>query len=221
VKAFVIHLPTLPKEAIQVNGIVEQLLKYGIDAVAFAGVDGTQAQHLVKQNNLQLWPYNVKGSPIDANDVDWGKLSRPGVMGCFLSHYALWEKCVELNEPIMIFEDDVKLYRSWYPVDWDGILILSLGKNSPTRDPWKKYLENPEGQPTALEWRNRSMPGTSGYAVKPNAARQLLNTYRGYWTASDNAINCDVCQIQISNYIMGRHMNSDEGNVSLTKRKWP
>ncbi|WP_413113973.1 glycosyltransferase family 25 protein [Thaumasiovibrio sp. DFM-14] len=30
-----------------------------------------------------------------------------GEIGCYCSHYLAWEKCVELNEPIIIFEDDV------------------------------------------------------------------------------------------------------------------
>ena len=29
-----------------------------------------------------------------------------GEVGCFLSHWRLWEKCIELNEPILILEDD-------------------------------------------------------------------------------------------------------------------
>jgi len=30
-----------------------------------------------------------------------------GEVGCILSHIKLWKKCVELNEPILILEDDV------------------------------------------------------------------------------------------------------------------
>ncbi|WP_104713491.1 glycosyltransferase family 25 protein [Helicobacter cetorum] len=33
----------------------------------------------------------------------------PQELGCFLSHYFLWKKCLELNEPIIILEDDVAL----------------------------------------------------------------------------------------------------------------
>ena len=29
-----------------------------------------------------------------------------GEVGCFLSHYLLWKKCIDLNEPILILEDD-------------------------------------------------------------------------------------------------------------------
>ena len=31
----------------------------------------------------------------------------PGVIGCGLSHIALWRRCVELGEPIVVMEDDI------------------------------------------------------------------------------------------------------------------
>lgn len=30
-------------------------------------------------------------------------------LGCFASHYELWKKCIELDEPILIFEDNLHL----------------------------------------------------------------------------------------------------------------
>lgn len=30
-----------------------------------------------------------------------------GQLGCYASHYLLWKKCVELNKPIIILEDDI------------------------------------------------------------------------------------------------------------------
>ena len=219
-KAFVIYLPTAPKKAIAVDGIVDQLKKYGLDAQAFEGTDGHQAQAMVQQHNLQLWPYSLKGRLIDYQDRDWNKLSRPGVIGCFLSHYSLWQRCAELGEPIAIFEDDVQLLRGWQPVDWQDILILSLGKKAHLKTPWRDYLETPSGEPQAVDWNNRSMPGTVGYAIRPAMAKKLVDVYQGHWTASDNAINVDIGRIQISTHLMGRHMTHQEGNVSLTKRIW-
>ncbi len=32
-----------------------------------------------------------------------------GELGCYASHYSLWEKCIELNEVICILEDDITL----------------------------------------------------------------------------------------------------------------
>ena len=44
-------------------------------------------------------------------DRDWRdpNLQRPvtkGEFACSLSHVEMWKKCIELNEPIMIIEDD-------------------------------------------------------------------------------------------------------------------
>ena len=45
-------------------------------------------------------------------DKNWrdpilGRVMTKGEIGCFLSHWELWEKCAEGDEPFMIFEDDV------------------------------------------------------------------------------------------------------------------
>jgi glycosyl transferase family 25 len=36
-----------------------------------------------------------------------GRLAVPGEIGCYSSHYLAWEKCVLLNQPVIVFEDDV------------------------------------------------------------------------------------------------------------------
>ncbi len=38
-----------------------------------------------------------------------GSATTLGQLGCFASHYLLWEKCVELNEGIIVMEDDALL----------------------------------------------------------------------------------------------------------------
>jgi len=42
-------------------------------------------------------------------ESDFMHLGKKGAVGCSLSHIRLWKKCVELNEPIIIIEDDVNL----------------------------------------------------------------------------------------------------------------
>lgn len=41
--------------------------------------------------------------------INTGRTAAKGEIGCYASHLALWEKCVELDEPIMIMEDDFYL----------------------------------------------------------------------------------------------------------------
>jgi GR25 family glycosyltransferase involved in LPS biosynthesis len=247
-KAFIIHLSSREHSVKQATGMQQQLKSFGITAELFDGIPGDQAVKLAAKSKKTLYPYSIKNRVLDDNDIRHlirpelyegfkkkyqykiierqligeehkGKLSRPGVVGCFYSHYALWKKCVELGEPIMIFEDDVKFYRGYYPVTFDGVLILSLGKSSFLSSPNKEYLEYPSGDPKAMLWRNFSMPGASGYAIKPDAALGLIKFYKPYWYPADNAINQFVAPIQIHNYIMGRNLLPEEGNISMTKSK--
>jgi GR25 family glycosyltransferase involved in LPS biosynthesis len=247
-KAFIIYLPSRPHSVLQSAEMLKTLKSYRISAELFEGIPGDVAVALAQRAGKILYPYSIKNRQLDQKDIQnlirpelyeefqqryqcniverqligenhIEKLSRPGVVGCFYSHYALWQRCVELNEPIMIFEDDVKFYRNYRQVDFEGVLILSLGKKSFLSEPTKSYLENPTGRPSARLWRNFSMPGASGYAITPNAALGLIKFYRPYWYPVDNAINQFVCQIHIHNYIMGRNLLSEEGNVSTINCK--
>lgn len=246
-KAFVIYLPDREHSVAHATYMVDTLNSYQLDAELFEGTNGDVAEMLAKKENRVPYPYGIKSNKVDDEylkqyinpdlwedfqknhhykivqrqplgpDID--KVTRPGVIGCFYSHYSLWKKCIDLNEPIMIFEDDVNFFRGWYPVEWEGVLILSLGKSSFLNEPYKTYLEDPVGNPQPMLWRQFSMPGASGYAIKPNAAKALIKQYREYYCPADNAINQFVCYIQIHNYIMGRNTLPEEGNISMTKFK--
>lgn len=38
--------------------------------------------------------------------INCGRVVATGEIGCYASHLAMWKKCVELNQPIVIMEDD-------------------------------------------------------------------------------------------------------------------
>jgi GR25 family glycosyltransferase involved in LPS biosynthesis len=246
-KAFVIYLPERAHSVTHANYMIETLRDYNLDAHLYEGTPGTTALKNLEKDKRQLYPFSIKNRELSLNEVKtlvnpecwedfkqnyaWkiyekqrigseaGKMRRPGVVGCFYSHYGLWRKCVELGEPIMIFEDDVKFYRGWTPIDWEGVLILSLGKSSFLNEPYQTYLENPAGTPQPMPWRQFSMPGASGYAIKPDAALSLVKAYRDYYRPADNAINQELSKLQIHNYLMGRNTLDNEGNISMTKAK--
>ena len=247
-KAFIIHLPSHQHSVDHANYMQTTLQDYGIDAELFVGINGNVAVARANKEHKTLYPYSIKNRQLSDVDLqqyikpelfdsfiknhwwkiferhpidpaDHGKMSRPGVIGCFYSHYELWKKCVDLDEPIMIFEDDVKFYRAYQPVEFEEILILSLGKSSFLSEPQKTYLENPTEIPQAILWKNFSMPGASGYAIKPQIARRLVKHWKPYWYPADNAINQSLCTIQIHNHLMGRNTLPDEGNISMTKFK--
>jgi GR25 family glycosyltransferase involved in LPS biosynthesis len=247
VKAFVIYLPQHPHSVASSNVTLSTLKSYDINAELFEGTIGEAAVAQAERAGKHLYPYGIKSRELSQADIvamirpelqsaflqqyygkiyerlsvgeSAGKMSSPGVVGCFYSHYGLWQKCVELDEPIMIFEDDVKFYRPFEPVDWEDVLVLALGKTTYLNEPYKDYLENPTGIPQAVRWRNHSMPGCVGYAIKPHAAKKLVKFWRPYWTPADNAINSSICQIQMATHQMGRTTLPEEGNISSIKMK--
>jgi len=94
----------------------------GIDISVFDAVDG---QTLDKQVLL-------RAGIIDDLNLNFTM----GFLGSALSHRALWEKCIELGRPILIFEDDVFLpdaLRDWIQPALDelgaGRDIVFLGYN--------------------------------------------------------------------------------------------
>ena len=90
-----------------------------------------------------------------------------GEVGCFLSHWHLWNKCIEKNEPIIVLEDDAILTDKF---DVKEISKLSydfvyLG--------WKEMDKSEEidgelVKPVYPYW-------TLAYMIRPEAARVLVN----------------------------------------------
>jgi len=92
----------------------------------------------LNHTQVQLKGYNwIRHSAVDAagksfdelcgegwfGDGDWIdpilKTSiTPGEIGCFASHYMVWQKIVADNEPALILEDDINLLK---PLDFDNI----------------------------------------------------------------------------------------------------
>jgi len=85
----------------------------------------------------------VDGNTIRILDLDHSIIKKGsknysnGAVGCALSHLQLWEKCIELNKPIVIMEDDVIVSRDYNkhmnnlmnnlaPKNWD---IIQLNYN--------------------------------------------------------------------------------------------
>lgn len=105
--------------------------------------------HFDKQNSTYMGAYSYYDA-IDGNTIDISQLKpatftkgsvnySKGAIGCALSHLNLWKKCIEINKPILIMEDDVIVSADFtthldtvmrmLPVDWD---ILQLSYNFDT-----------------------------------------------------------------------------------------
>lgn len=209
IKSFIIHLSKIPSSLSSARKLQTDLKNINIDAELFEGTYGNDAVWLLEKESRTVHPFGPKG-PSDEKYVR--KNMRPGVAGCFYSHYNLWKRCVELNQDICIFEDDVKIIRPLIPVKFNDILIIATGDNK--IDDYLTYINNPTGEPMATGYYHLSMPGTVGYLISPIGAKKLLKTYKSTFLASDNAINKNIVDIQIHNYIVGL---ANLEKISLTK----
>jgi GR25 family glycosyltransferase involved in LPS biosynthesis len=244
-KSFIISLSKIPSSAESSQKVLKQLIEYGLDAELFEGTYGYDAEELFKKDNRRIAKYGIKTetisrdeyarrfpeNPIPSNaleltvrceldpDTKIAKILRPGVIGCFYSHYRLWQKCIELDEPILIFEDDVIFERNFIPVDWKEVLLVCTGKEAYKHEFYSSKLYDPEGEPKAVKLPNTSMPGAVGYGIKPDAARKLVDYYREEFLPADTAMNVFIVKLECHTHLMGRASIAEDGKESLTATK--
>jgi GR25 family glycosyltransferase involved in LPS biosynthesis len=218
-KSYIICLSKIQASLTTATNLKQCLEEFGMEVELFEGTYGNDAVKIMADQGRTVHPFGIKGPSAVASEnpiEDNGKISSPGVKGCFLSHYGLWQKCAELNEPIIIWEDDIVLSRPYIPVEWQDVLVVSLGHPNKS-ERYLDYLKNPIGDPQAMPYRNSSMPGCCGYALKPHAARKLVETYANTYLPADNAINQHHVIIEIHNYIMGTALVGKHVKKSLTR----
>jgi glycosyl transferase family 25 len=206
-KSYIITLSKISSSAESAGKLQQDLSKIGIAAELFEGTYGSEAIKLIQSEKRF-----VHGYPVPGNDKYYFKQLRPGVQGCFLSHYRLWKRCLELAEPILIFEDDVIIYRPLIPVEFLDVLVICLGAVKRRR--YEHYLYNPSGTASARLYDNATMPGACGYVIKPEAAEKLVKTYENSYLAADNSICQPLVKIQIHNHLIGE---ANTNKKSLTK----
>ena len=161
IKVFVINLARSPERR---KSMQKQLESFAgeLDFFFFKAIDGQQDEHLAFAQHLcPNVTLAYKGRDLTTSEK-----------ACFASHYSLWQKCVALDEPILVLEDDVvfgdgfmegikdilnckheyvrfrcTFLTKFYPLS--GPFRLSLGKAGGTQG----YYLTPQG---ALKFLDRS-----------------------------------------------------------------
>lgn len=220
-KALIIRLSKIPESNKSSAKVKAQLSEWGIDAEFIEGTYGSEAREIFANEGRTLHPVSFKGNLV-SEDPEYVETSmRPGVMGCFHSHYRCWQYCAEINEPILIFEDDVIFEREFIPVEWEDVLLVASGKRVFEQEFYAERLYNPSGVPAAGRFKGKVMPGAVGYGLTPQGANKLLTFYSKTFLPADNCMNLNVVSLQCHTHLMGRAALGSDGKKSLTKtRMW-
>lgn len=129
------------------------------------------------------------------------------VLSCTISHARLWEKCLEIDEPIMILETDARFTRQFKWEDVESYTWGALGLNDPrgaTRSSqifWTNAMKmhqktgqsvirvpsvNKPGEPALAQ----GLAGNSAYIIRPDAALELLEGIKNYGLWPNDAYLC-------------------------------
>lgn len=119
------------------------------------------------------------------------KKERPGVLGCFFSHYYLWQTCVEINEPVIVLEHDGYFIRK-LPADilerFDD--VLKLDNCDPYASTYNQDVESSASDDVrVVKYINQKSKKTStksfsgsgnyfrgaySYIIKPQGAQKII-----------------------------------------------
>ena len=133
-----------------------------LDYERISAVDGQK----VKYQTLLAEGFDVDHDWIDP--ILHSKLTK-GEIGCFLSHYEMWNRCIQMNESIIILEDDAILSDRFnmeeiesLPYDFVYLAYHEMGERIKLNDTFSR--------PVYPYW-------TLAYMIRPEAARILVNDF--------------------------------------------
>lgn len=149
--------------------IKTSLNRAGIPFEFFYGVDGRTDENPVEEIYDRNRRLRLKGAPLS-----------PGQLGCYASHFKIWKRCVEMQQPVIVLEDDVTFDESLFSAFLDDIPSLPheagcirLFENK-TRN-HKAYQHFKFGDFRLLRYTKGPM-STMGYYLTPQAAQKFIRS---------------------------------------------
>ena len=123
-------------------------------------------------------------------------------IACFLSHYLLWKRCIDIDEPIIIHEHDA-CYFNQDPLpleEFEKSYYDIIGLNDPRKATrlaslYHDKVQQSEGNIVrAPEIDQHMVPqgiaGNSSYYIKPRGAREMVSLTKQYGAWPNDALMC-------------------------------
>lgn len=205
-KTFIIHIKGNKKSEYVAKLALESCLENGYNASLFEGITPKTLAKWDKKYNLEvIKPSHMYDRQIGLNGTRYTYECK---YSNFLNHYTLWDKCIQLNEPIVILEHDVVAVKE-FNEEFDELCVLNLHSGL-HQDIFDSILKPDlsEGIHTytnpylvyraSNRWQHAGMiPGTAAYAITPKGAKRLKYNVKTYgWDKADYIINTKSVHMQ-------------------------
>lgn len=118
-KSYIIRLSDFTNSVEWSNKAYKSAKKYNWDVEFFEGINGQKET---------LADYKIKINKKHKKSIS--AFERPGTVGCFLSHYKLWKKCLAMHTAICVLEHDVIINKSLSVLPFKNVLKLFKGPNT-------------------------------------------------------------------------------------------
>lgn len=152
-----------------------------IPDVDFSFLDATDAR------TDELIPFKEKFYSRKLAKLCKGRPLTDGEIACFASHFRAWQKCVDLNEAIIVCEDDIMLIDS---INVTRARINEI-KNSPYE--YVRFMGlKPRNKRTARSLHRQfvidfsGLSGAQAYYLTPQAASKFLSKAEKWFTPVDD-----------------------------------
>jgi len=164
-KIFIINLERSTNRKIEMQNEMQKL-NNNFEVIFFDAVDAKLNKHIFYKDKYfsKLTKYLI------------GKNLSDGEIACFASHFLLWEKCVELNEPIIILEDDIIIQphfeegiKNIVKSNYNFVKLSSINIDA------KKKQKTNHHQNKHFILSLKGVDGTQGYYITPVAAKAFIN----------------------------------------------
>ena len=144
---------------------IEIARSFGLDAHMHPGVKVTDTF------DKEFLKYNI-------DKIASVEMRLKGQQGCFLAHFQLWKKCLELKEPIVICEHDGVFVRSLTNDILNFNHVLRLEPFKHWKDDYEDKVNNSLNKNIIIETIPTEFDthyvGYYGYIIKPQGAKRLI-----------------------------------------------
>lgn len=163
----------------------------------------TKDETLTKYNIKWNYPWNKEelDKELKILKVPYKTSNKDTKIACALSHYSLWKKCEEINEPILILEHDVlwtkKLDTSALMKSEKQIIGINDPKGAtPKAGEYTRSIQTSKDtvQSVPRVFSDKRIPsglaGGSAYLMKPDGAKMVLESVDKYGLWHNDAFLC-------------------------------